>query len=384
VSEAVVLPLPEPAPTPVEPSTPSLGPRWAVIGIFLLLLIAGLAYARAFLMPVVLAVLLQMVFTPVRRALERMGLPAALSATLIVLSLLGVLVAAVAAFTVPVTGWIEQAPSIGRQLEQKASELRGATGGVIEAATEAASQVEELAGTEADPDVQRVVVEENGGVLSLAMTVPNVLAQLLFTLVLLFFMLSSGDMFYEKIVHVLPTFKDKVRAIRIARDIERALSHYLFTITAINAGLGLAIGVAMWLLGMPNPALLGVMGFLLNFIPYVGAVVGVAVAAVVGLVSLDHVSQAVVVALTYFTLTSVEGQLLTPYFVGRRLRLNTVVVFLSVTLFAWLWSVVGMLVATPLLVMIRIFCEHIPALNALGDFLSERGAEREDEAGASG
>jgi predicted PurR-regulated permease PerM len=137
-----------------------------------------------------------------------------------------------------------------------------------------------------------------------------------------------------------------------------------------------AVGVAMALLGMPNPMLLGVVGFLFNFVPYVGAVISTALVLAVGLVSLPQVGQAGLAAATYFLLTAIEGQFVTPYLIGRHLRLNTVVVFLSVSLWAWLWSVVGMLVATPLLVAIRTLCDHIPSLEPVGDFLSARGDER--------
>jgi predicted PurR-regulated permease PerM len=361
-------PAAEPAVTPT-----GFAPRWAVIGIFLMLFVGALAYARDFLMPVVLAILLQLVFSPVRRQLERWGLPSGLAATLIVGALVAGLAGGVAGLAVPASAWVDRAPVIGRELREKFEELRGVTEGV----EEAAKQVDEITKAEDEPGVQRVRVEDEGNALAVAMSLPAVLAQVVFTLVLLFFLLSSGDMFYEKIVAVLPTFRDKRRAIRIAYDIERKVSRYLFTISLINAVLGLAIGIAMWWLGMPNPALFGILGFLLNFIPYVGALVGVASAVVVAIVSLDTLEQAFVVGATYFALTSIEGQFITPYFVGRNLRLNTVVVFLSVTLFAWLWSVVGMLVATPLLVAIRTFCDHVPGLQNLGHFLSARGAELE-------
>jgi predicted PurR-regulated permease PerM len=348
-----------------------LAPRWAVIGIFLLLFVGALAYARDFLMPVVLAILLQLVFSPVRRQLERWGLPSGLAATLIVGALVAGLAGGVAGLAVPASSWVDRAPAIGRELREKFEELRGVTEGV----EEAAKQVDEITKGEDEPGVQRVRVEDEGNALSVAMSLPAVLAQVAFTLVLLFFLLASGDMFYEKIVAVLPTFRDKRRAIRIAYDIERKVSRYLFTISLINAVLGLAIGLAMWWLGMPNPALFGILGFLLNFIPYVGALLGVGTAVAVAVVSLETLEQAFIVGATYFALTSIEGQFITPYFVGRNLRLNTVVVFLSVTLFAWLWSVVGMLVATPLLVAIRTFCDHVPGLQNLGHFLSARGAE---------
>jgi predicted PurR-regulated permease PerM len=350
-------------------------PRWAVMGIFFMLLVGGMAYARAFLMPVVMAFLLSMVFSPVRRALERTGLPSGASAFLIVGALLVGLIAGIGALATPVSTWIERAPQIGYELEWKLRDLRGAT----ESVRDVAEQVDKLTEGEEDPTVQRVVVQESGSVALMALTLPAVASQIAFTLVLLFFLLASGEMFYEKIVNVMPTFRDKRMAIRIARDIEAKLSHYLFTITMINAGLGFAVGVSMWAFGMPNPLLFGVTAFFLNFVPFLGAVIGVAISTVVGVLTFPTLGQGLLVGAVYFLLTSIEGQFVTPWFVGRRLQLNTVVVFLSVTLFAWLWSIVGMLVATPLLVMIRTFCEHIPSLQPLGTFLSARGAERPAE-----
>lgn len=357
----------------------SAGPRWAIVGIFLLLSVQAMAYARSFLMPVVLGLALALVFSPLRRFLGRIGIAPGFAALLIVSSLLVGLVVTIGALAVPVAEWVDDAPQIGRQLEEKLRDLRGAAEGM----REAAEQVDRItSGGEGGEEAPEVVVAGPGPVntVGLAMSAPAVLAQIVFTLVLLFFLLASGDMFYEKLVHVMPTFQDKRRAVRIAYDIERKLSRYLFTITLINAGLGLSIGVAMYVFEMPNPVLIGVIGFLFNFIPYLGAILGVIITLGVGLVSLDNAQQAFIVSGTYFLLTSVEGQFITPYFVGRSLRLNTVVVFLSVTLWAWLWSVVGMLVATPLLVMIRTLCEHIPALEPLGDFLSARGVETEDDA----
>lgn len=365
----------EPAITPQTKFAPS----WAVIGIFLIALIWGVAYARSFLMPVVLGILLQLVFAPVRRKLERWGIGPGFAAALIVGTLLSLLIAGTIGLSGPVRTWVDRAPLIGFEIREKMDDLREVTEGV----QKAAEQVDELTNSgekEEEPGVQRVRVEEDTGLLAYAMSLPWVIAQIVFTLVLMFFLLSSGDMFYEKLVHVMPTFGDKRQAIRIAYDIERKLSRYLFTITLINAGLGLAIGLTMFWCGMPNPILFGLLGFLLNYIPYLGAIIGVAVATMVGFVSLDLAQEALLVGGAYFALTSIEGQLVTPYFVGRSLRLNTVVVFLSVTFFAWLWSVVGMLVATPLLVAMRTFCEHIPALQQVGHFLSARGYELEEDA----
>ena len=132
-----------------------------------------------------------------------------------------------------------------------------------------------------------VVVRQQGFAASLAWVAPLFLAQIVFVLVLMFFLLSSGDMVYEKIIHVLPTLTDKKRAVRIAHDIETKLSTYLFTITMINVGLGIVIGSVMWAIGMPNPLLFGVGVFALNFIPYAGPATGIALSTMVGLISGD-------------------------------------------------------------------------------------------------
>jgi len=207
---------------------------------------------------------------------------------------------------------------------------------------------------------------------------------------MLFFMIASGDMFYEKIVAVSSTFGEKRRAIGIVYDIERKISRYFLTITVINAGLGLCVGLALGLLGMPNPALFGVMAFALNFIPFFGALVGMALTFAIGIVSFDTVGAAALATGTYLALTSIESQFVTPFSVGRSLKLNPVAVFVAVAFWGWAWSVGGMFVAVPVLIVARAFAEKVEGLHGLGVFLSGRGAEGLDtspttgEGGASG
>src|SRR5690606_2946689 len=174
----------------------------------------------------------------------------------------------------PVSKWIEDAPTIGRELHSKFADLRQP----VEAVTEATKQVEKAAETE-DPEAERVVLSEPGLLSRAASGAPEVVAQIGVTLVLLLFLLSSGDMFYEKLVKTLPTLTDRKMGVRIARTVEREVSRYLFTITLINAGLGVAVGTSMALIGMPSPLLWGILAALLNFIPYIGALIGVALAA---------------------------------------------------------------------------------------------------------
>lgn len=354
-----------------------LTPRWAIVGIFLLMLISGLAAARDFLMPVLMAFLLALVFTPLRRTMNRIGLPSWLCALLVIFGLLTAIGAGMLLLSQPIADWATRAPQLGGQIEEKLRSLRQP----VEDIAQAGEQIDELANV-ASPDAETtptVEVKQQGLSARMAAMAPLIAAQASFVLVLLFFLLASGDMFYEKLVHVMPTWTDKRRALRIAFDIERRLSRYLSTITLINALLGCCVAGAMWMIDMPTPLLFGLMAFMLNFIPYIGAVLGVVISAVIGLISLPEPWMALLPGGAYFALTTLEGQFVTPYFVGRVLQLNTVIVFVSIAFWAWLWSAVGMIIAVPTLVVIRVLCEHIAALEPLGDFLTARGAEIEPE-----
>lgn len=386
-------------------------PSWAVVGIFLLLLFYFIADARAFLMPVTLGVLLFFVFTPFRRLMERRRVSATITASIVTLGL----VLSVAGLGYVVSGpagrLMKDAPGISEKLIQKYEDLRNNFKGLEDAAAQidklSTGEVAEGAGgtataiiTPVEPtpeatgtpeaEAGKVKVEVKAAPQSSAMMNalamgPAAFGQIVFTLILLFFMISSGDLLYLKIVQSFDTLKEKRAAYLALREIEDSLGAYLGAITLINAGLGLAIGLAMWAWGMPSPVLWGVGGFLFNYIPYIGAIGGTVAAFLVALVMFDDLFTPLMIGLTYLSLTSIEGQLVTPYFVSRRLQLNTVVVFLTVALWAWLWSVLGMIVAVPMLVVLRVLSEHVPAMEKFGNFLAGEDPpllddESEDEA----
>lgn len=348
---------------------------WQLTTLVIIALVSVLSVGRDFFMPVILAFLLALVFKPLCRRLERFGAPASLCAVLVVGTLTVTIVFGVIVLSGQVADWITRAPQIGQEIKIKVGDVLEPVNDLAEAGKE----IEKMTEAEPPPDEPevKVKVKEDSLMFKLASLAPTVGAQAVFVLVLLFFLISSGDMFYEKLVHVIPRFENKRRAVRIAFDIERSLGRYMSTITLINACLGIAVGLVMWLIGMPTPALFGLMAFLLNFIPYLGAVGGVLIATVVGFVALPGIWGAVTAGMCYLALTTLEGQFITPHFLGRTLKLNTVVVFVSIAFWAWLWSVVGMIIAVPVLVVIRAFSEHIEALHTVGDFLSARGVERE-------
>lgn len=380
-------------------------PGWAVIGVFLILLFHFVTAASAFLMPVSLGILLFFVFVPFRRLMSKLGFGASVTAAVVTLGMVA-LVAVLGYFiSGPIGDIVDDSDQIAdrlelrleslresvKPLEQAAAKLEEMTGGNKEeappppppAATDAATEVIAAPPEGAEQAIRVEVDTEQASTLGTVMSAgPSVAGQIVFTLFLLFFLLASGDLMYLKIVQSFDTLKEKRAAYMALREIEAALGSYLGAITLINAGLAICVGLAMSFWDMPQPLLWGVAAFILNFIPYLGAVSGVAASFVVALITFSDIYTPFMVAGTYLALTSIEGQLVTPYFVSRRLQLNTVVVFITVALWAWLWSVLGMVVAVPMLVVMKVLADHIPGLEKFGNFLAGEdppALEDEDE-----
>lgn len=354
------------------------GPHWAMVGLFLIATFAALSYAQAFFLPVLLAFLVALTLSPVVRLFGRRSVPPFLTAGGLVLAVLASLTVGFYYLSGPVTALLEDLPRIGIEIERKLDQFRTP----VEEVQQATEQIEGLAAAEAEQrpsDPEEVVVREPGLLTMAAANAPEAAARGFFAVILLLFLLSSGDLFYTKIIRAMPTLTDKKRALKIARDIERELSHYLSTIALINGSLGLAVGLGVWAIGMPNPALWGALAAVLNFIPYVGALIGIGLVSAIALGTFPTLTHAALVPAFYLFLTTLEGQFVTPTVLGRRLAMNPVAVFLAIAFWGWLWGIIGMLVAVPLMVAIKIFCSHIGPLQTFADFLS---AEQETEAEA--
>jgi predicted PurR-regulated permease PerM len=342
--------------------------QFAVIALFLIALVGLLYFARDFLLPVVLAFLFALTLSPIVRFLQKRGIAPVFSAMVLVVLLVAAFSAAAFLLSGPVSDWIDSAPEINRKIQQKLAAFRSP----VDAVVQASEQVDHIAEGASSPTVQKVVVQQPGLLSKAADTLFGGLSMAAVTFVLLLFLLASGTLFYEKMISVLPTFRDKKRALTIAYDVEREVSHYLLTITAINVVLGVVIGFAMAVLGMPNPALWGVTATLLNFIPYIGAFAGIVMVGLVALISFDSLSYATIPPLVYKSAAVVEGQFITPVLLGRRLELNSVAIFIFVALWTWLWGIVGAIIAVPLLVSVKVFCDHFEGLASFGEFLSGR------------
>jgi predicted PurR-regulated permease PerM len=333
-------------------------------------------FARAFLVPIVFAVLLTLLLSPALRLLARIHIPPPAGAAIIVLLLLGGLGAGAYALAEPAQNLANSAPQVLAKANRKLRTL------FLERVQRATNQVERAAVTLDQPSSGRapreVVVNNTPTIGSRILGTTQVLvAAVLEIVILLYFLLAGGDLFLQKFIKVLPQTGDKHKAIAIARETEAAISAYLFTAFVVNVCEGAVVALAVWGLGMPNPVLWGVLIAALEFIPYLGALTGVVVLGLAALTTFDNTAHALLIPGAYLAINLIQANLVTPLLLGHRLTLNPVAIFVGLTFFFWIWGVAGAFLAVPLVATLKIFCDNIRSLAAIGEFLGERDdAER--------
>ena len=359
---------PEPPADAHVEATLSGTPGFAIKGLFILALFYTFYFARSLLLPVVLAVLLSLILYPAVRCLKRVFIPEPVGAAIVVISVAALLGTALYQLFEPASEWFSKMPRVTQQIERKLFNVRKS----MQEMSKAAEKVEALTTVDgaAKPQATQVVAREPSLMSRIMTGTQSILVSAGATLILLFFLLASGDLFMRKLVRVLPTLTDKKKAVGLARTIQSAMATYLFTITCINVGLGVITTIALHVLGMPNPLLWGVMVALFQYVPYVGPAVSGTILTVVAFITFDELHDIMMVPLVFFTLVTIEGQVITPFLTGRRLTLNPVMVFLSMLLWGWIWGVVGALMAVPIVMTLKIFCDHIASLHAIGEFVS--------------
>ena len=359
---------PDQQPTGEEQAVDAVWIRSAALaGILFLMVMYTMYLAATLIIPIELGFLLSLVLSPLVRGMVRLRIPQVLSALVVMLSTVGLLAAALYAFAAPAAEWMDTAPTELRKLEYKLAWVKEP----IQKIQDAQQQVEDLANGGPEPGANRATPK--GSSFSLVDTflglTPDLLFGLAVVLILLFFVLASGDAFLSKMVQVTPRLHDKKRVVATARDIQRHISIYLGTITLINLTVGLVVAAAMYLLDMPNPLLWGAMVGILNFIPYLGVAASIVIVGFVSMLTFDSVNQMLLPPLVIFLVNVVEGQFLTPMIAGRQLSLSPIAVFLSLVVLGWIWGIVGMLMAVPIIATIKLVCEQIGPLENVATFL---------------
>jgi predicted PurR-regulated permease PerM len=355
----------------VNPARHSLlWPAWILA---LLALLAALSYASEIVVPLLLSILLALTLAPAVRGMIALRIPRSLAALVVVTAALLVAGGAFYILIGPAESWIERAPSAMQRLE---AQVRG----LIEPIERASEATEDLMSV-GEGGRETVVASDGSPVVQLLSQAPAMLASLLATLFLTFLFLLHGDMLLRKFVTLMPGLAAKKELVAGTREAQRELSLYLVTITAINVALGALTAAALYLLGVEDPLLWGGIAALLNYAPYFGAVVTAILLAGVGLVEFHDPLQALAVPGAFVALNLIEGQVVTPLLLGRRLSLDPVVIFVGIMLFGYLWSITGMLIAVPLLACLRIIAQRVPNGGPLALLLGE--GPRDSDSGKS-
>ncbi len=339
----------------------------AITGLFILAVFYTLFFARAFLLPIVLAVLLDFLLSPVIRALKRVRIPEPLGAALVVLGLLGAVGGAGYSLADPAREWVQKAPQSIAKVQGRLRQLRRP----VDQVTRTAEQVEAATETASKDGTQEVVVRGPRLSERIFGSTQSIFTGALETLILLYFLLASGDLFLQKLIKVLPLLRDKKKAVAIARETEASISTYLFTVTVVNIGLGVAVTLVMLLLKMPNAVLWGSLAALAEFVPYIGATVMLGLLFMAGLVAFPEIGHALLVPGAYMAVNLVQANFVSPTVLGRRLTLNPVAILVGLVFWWWIWGVGGAFIAVPLLATLKIFCDHIESLAPIGEFLGK-------------
>lgn len=333
--------------------------------------IAFLYFARPVVLPVFLACVAGMALKPLIRWSSCCHIPPAFSAAIVLCFLVGAVGVGFFQLGRPALTWMNDAPQHMTDLRQRVQRMFPR----IARINLAAAAVNNLGATEAEKKEQQekaptVEVKDSRGAGSILNWTGTLLVGIGETLVLVYLLLASGDLFLQKLVRVMPTLSDKKRAVEVSHELQQNISNYLFSVSLINIGLGIVVSAGLYFMGVPDAAMWGMLVAVLNFVPYFGPVTGVILLAVVGLLTFDTLWEGLLPPAWYLLLHLLEANLITPVLLGRRFTLNPVVIFVSLIFWMWLWGVPGALLSVPILVSIKVVCDRVPAMSPLSELLS--------------
>jgi predicted PurR-regulated permease PerM len=348
---------PDDMPLPTEPRTILLA------GLFVLAVLAALYVASPVVLPVVLAIVLKLLLQPLVRLLDRAGVPRVLGAILVIILLVIGLAGVISGVVGPAAAWAVRLPEAIPQLQKELAFLARP----ISSLEWMMAQFQGVAGIGTNgPPASGHSISVAGALVS---GTTSLAAGLLTTLVVLFFLLVSGEMFMRRLVEILPSFAEKRQAVELTIDIERNISAYLITVSMMNFVVGLLTCAVMWACSVANPVLWGVTAFIVNFVPILGPMAAIVIFLLAGILSLGVTWCALLPAGLYFLIHVLEGEIVTPMLLARRFTINPAAVILALLFWYWMWGVLGAILAVPMLAITKIICDDIRPSRAFGHFL---------------
>jgi predicted PurR-regulated permease PerM len=327
-----------------------LAAQTATVGIFLLLLITCLYFARPIVLPVTAAVVVAMTFAPIIKRGQAVGLSPWVSAVIIAVLMAATAGIVVTLIAAPVGEWINRGPEIAESIKQKLYVLDRP----LVAMRELQKSLMPSSGNEVAVETSHISMVAP----VLAVLTPALTEIVVFFATLIF--LLAEQMSFRRYVASFFTGRDaKLRFIRTINDTEQNLASYVAVMTCINAALGVVVAMGAWLFGFPNPWIFGGIAMVLNYLPYIGPACVAITLFVVGLVTFPTLGYALLPPASFVALTTIEGQIITPTILGHRLTLNPLAVFLAIAFWAWLWGPMGAFLGVPLLIVGMVIVSHV-------------------------
>lgn len=330
-------------------------------GLFALGVLYTLYLAHQIVLPIILAVLTSLLLAPlVKKAYVKWHVPRMVSSLLLVLMVLAGLAGVGVAVAMPALDWAGKAPEGISRLLVGDSTFKQQIERVSRSAKEVEKSVEDLSEEEAEKPTT-VVLQTESWRSQLMTKARNGVAGLALALALTYFLLVGGDRLIRNLVRQLPREQRKT-ALRITHDSQSQIAQYLGVLGLSNLVVGVTTGLMCWAVGLPDPAVWGIVAALARFIPYLGVILTIALLAVVSAISLDTLWMMAIAPLGYLGLTTVVGFFIEPWIHGFRMAINPVVIFVSIFFWGWLWGPVGVLLAVPLMTVIQVVLKQIPRL----------------------
>lgn len=371
---------PQPSVSSAEPAAPPrAGRRMAfaaqelrLISALVLILGLGLFLALPFVLsigsvvflPVVTAIVLTIILSPLADRLAGWGLPNVLASLVALLAFFGIVMLALATILQPAMTLFDSLPEMTQRVSQRFAELRGQFAW-LEAANARMAEVMGTAGGD------RVVIATPTVLEQVAFATPSVLLEVLLTILMTYFMIEARVRLRRHLLFDRASFGTSIKAARVMREVQDRVADYILTVTWINASVGVIVALGAWALGVEAPIMWGGLAMMLNFVPYIGPLAMVALLALFGIGTADTVWLGIVPAAAYLALHTVESNVVTPSILGARFTMNPVMILIALSYFSWIWGVFGALLSVPILLTLTALFDHVGRPNLIGFIFGE-------------
>lgn len=366
---------------PPELSTPSIpasiqvrNVAFTLVSIAIVILL--LQVMQQVFLPLVLGGLLFYALDPAVDRLQKWRIPRAVGAAVMLCIAVGSCGALMYSLQGQAATVIDQLPAAARKLSASLKTVPGAKPGAMDKVQQAADALQTGEPTSIPAGVTRVQVEQPGFqattfVWSSSIGLASAANQLVMVLFLTYFMLLSDQLFKRKLVEIVGTLSQKKVTVTVLEDIAGQIEQFLMIQLMTSGVVAILTGVALWAMGLQQAALWGLLAGVFNSIPYYGPLLVTGGLALVGFMQFGTVGMTVAVAGVSLLITTLEGSLLTPMLLSRASSMNQVAIFAGLLFWSWEWGIWGMLLAVPMMMVIKVICDHVEPLHPVGHLLGE-------------